>query len=170
MTGVSREKRFEMLMKVNELIIKQRREGSERVGGVRILKLVIELLGSRCSIYDGPAFFREYGRSLGYDIPAYAYSGSGEIREMLAEVGAHNVREWYAHVGIRGDLYDRIGEYRLVVPINRNYERRCYLIAPTWEEVGNGYAEELALHLIDYCLNATAKTPPAGIIAGDKTF
>ena len=166
---VPREQRFAVLLKVRDLI-DAAVGGGRQLSGARVLRLVLELLGSRCMVSDGPAFFKDYGRSQGYDIPPYAYAGSGDIREVLRDAGVTTVRGWYATVGVADDLCEHLGEGRPVVPINKSYQHRCYPIPPTDDELTDGYALALARHLIDFATSAEPVAPPPGIKAGTVVF
>lgn len=64
------------------------------------LAAVADALGDRLTVGRASRYFVFRGRSAGYDIPAYPFAGSGELKEFLRDQGVSSVPEWYEAHGI----------------------------------------------------------------------
>ncbi len=152
MSKISRERHLAVELRVHDLVARQVAHPElPRTSGVRTLKLVIELLGSRIVVCDGPAYLRIFGNSQGYYLPSYPLDGQGEIRELLADWGVRDLPGWHERIGIDREHYLHLHEYRLIAAMNRAYRHRAFLIAPTWEETDDETARRLALLLLEFC-------------------
>ena len=64
------------------------------------LAAVADALGDRLTVGRASRYFVFRARSAGYDIPAYPFAGSGELKEFLRDQGVSSVPEWYEAHGI----------------------------------------------------------------------
>lgn len=64
------------------------------------LASVADSLESRLTVGRASRYFVFRARSAGYDIPAYPFAGSGELKEFLHDQGVASVPEWYERLGI----------------------------------------------------------------------
>lgn len=131
-------------------------EHPERIGGPDALHLVIDLCGRRARVHDASAYIFDYGRHLGYTLPAYPLAGCGQIKDLLADWGVRDLPSWYARIGIPQEIYDEIYNYDLLVVQDLRYQNHAMPIPIAWWERAahdkheRARALELARWVLDY--------------------
>lgn len=78
------------------------------------LDVAADALGGRLTVGRASCYFVFRARSAGYDIPAYPFAGSGELKEFLHDQGVASVPEWYEGLGIGTSDFVALDAHALV--------------------------------------------------------
>lgn len=78
------------------------------------LDVAADALGDRLTVGRASCYFVFRARSAGYDIPAYPFAGSGELKEFLHDQGVASVPEWYEGLGIGTSDFVALDAHALV--------------------------------------------------------
>lgn len=97
-----------------------RRAGA--VDAADVARLVDALAGSRIEVGDASRYLIRYARQQGYDIPAYAFAGCGEIKQFFRDQGVRDVPGWYEKIGVPSGDVDRL--YGRTMVVTRDFEHR----------------------------------------------
>lgn len=117
-----------------------------------VLRLLQEAAGKDLSVFaDGRMLVWDIARHDGYNIPAYPMAGCGDIKEFLADEGAHDVPDWYrVHLGMDSGTYKDIYKYELVMVRNRLRFRRVWVVPAATMADAKGHGGPLASAMLEW--------------------
>lgn len=112
-------------------------------------RLVSVLLGPGVEVGDASRYLVRYARQQGYDIPAFAYAGCGEMKQFYRDQGVRDDPGWYEKLGVPHDearfLYDRT----IIVVRDFSFRRMAIVLRGSYHHRDGGFCSLAESGLIE---------------------